>query len=303
MNNKIKQEIPLHVMLLVPVILVIIYNYGPMFGLFIAFQDYIPSNKGLLHSFLNGDWIGLDMFRYILMMPDFTLIMRNTLFIALMKIAAKIVFPLMFSLMLNEVSKKWVKKSVQTITFLPFFLSWVILGGILLEVFSPRNGIVNMVLENFGYKAFYFFGNDKIFPYMLVLTDLWKEIGFTTIILLAALTGIDPTLYEAASIDGAGRWKQTLYITFPSIMGMVILLTILGMGNIMNAGFEQIFMLYGPSVYSTGDIIDTYTYRMGIENGQFVLATAVGLFKSVISLIVMVSSYSVAKKYSNYKIF
>ena len=302
-SHKTKREIPLHIMLLLPVILVLIYNYGPMFGLFVAFQHYVPSARGLLHSFFNGRWIGFDMFRYMFMLPDFPLVLRNTVFISVMKIAAKIVFPLIFALMLNEVGRRSVKKSVQTITFLPYFLSWVILGGILLEVFSPRDGVVNLILERLGGEPVYFFGNAGLFPFMIVVTDLWKEIGFNTIILLAALTGIDPTLYEAAAIDGAGRLRQTTSITIPSILGIVVLLTILGMGNVLNAGMDQVLMLYGPSVYETGDIIDTFVYRMGLQNGQFALATAMGLFKSVVSLVLLVFSYAVAHRYTNYRIF
>nr|WP_281814266.1 ABC transporter permease subunit [Vallitalea longa] len=290
-------------MMLIPVILVVIYCYGPMLGILIAFQDYVPSTKGFFYSLINGKWIGFDMFRYIFKMPDFVSILWNTFFIATMKIIAKIIFPLIFALLLNEVRKSWFKKSVQTITFLPYFLSWVILGGILLEIFSPRTGIINTIIGYFGFEPKYFFGDPKIFPYMLVLTDLWKDIGFNTIIILAALTSIDPTLYEAAAIDGAGRLKQTLHITLPGISSIIVLIAILGLGNIMNAGFDQIFVLYGPSVYSTGDIIDTYTYRMGINNGQFSLATAVGLFKSVVSFVMLTVSYWIANKYSDYRIF
>ncbi|GMQ59874.1 ABC transporter permease subunit [Vallitalea sediminicola] len=302
-QSKFKRQLPLHLMIFIPVILVIIYCYGPMLGILIAFQDYVPSTKGFFYSLINGKWIGLDMFKYIFKMPDFPSIVWNTFFIASMKIIAKIIFPLIFALLLNEVKKSWFKKSVQTITFLPYFLSWVILGGMLLEIFSPRTGIVNQIIGCFGIEAKYFFGNPKTFPYMLVLTDLWKDIGFNTIILLAALTSINPTLYEAAAIDGAGRLKQTIHITLPGISSIVVLIAILGLGNIMNAGFDQIFVLYGPSVYSSGDIVDTYTYRMGINNGQFSLATAVGLFKSVVSFVMLTISYWIANKYSDYRIF
>ncbi len=302
-TSRFKHQLPLYVMLLIPVTLVAIYNYGPMLGVLIAFQNYYPTNKGFFVTLFQGEWIGLEMFRYIFRMPDFGSILWNTFFIAVMKILSKIFFPLVFALLLNEVRKMWFKKTVQTITFLPYFLSWVILGSVLLEVFSPSGGIANRILGIFGVEPIYFFGNAKIFPYMMVITDLWKEIGFNTIILLAALTGIDPTLYEAASIDGANRWKQTRHITIPSISGMVVLLLILGLGGVMNAGFEQIFVLYNPSVYSTGDIIDTFTYRMGISSGQYSLATAVGLFKSVVSLVMITFSYWLAHKYSDYRIF
>ena len=302
-KEKLKQQLPLHLMLLVPVILLIVYYYGPMVGLTMAFQRYIPSNNGFFKAMFNSEWVGLEHFNYMINMPDVPLVVWNTLFIAVMKIVAKIIFPLIFAILLNEVRKSWFRKSVQTITFLPYFLSWVILGGILLDIFSPRAGIVNMVLKNFNIDPVYFFGSAKAFPYMLVATDLWKELGFNTIIFLAALTAIDPSLLEAAAIDGASRFKQITSIIVPSIKGMIILVGILGLGNIMNAGFDQVFMLYNPMVYCSGDIIDTYTYRMGMENGQYSLATAVGLFKSVISFIIVTVSYKLANKYSGYRIF
>lgn len=302
-NSKLKQEIPLHIMLIIPLIIVAVYSYGPMLGLIIAFQDFVPTNKGFFYSIFNSTWVGLEQFRYMFSLPDTFPILRNTIFIAIMKIVAKIVFPLVFALLLNEITKAWYKKIVQTITFLPYFLSWVILGGILLEIFSPSSGIVNNVLGAVGIEPIYFFGIPKAFPFMLVLTDLWKEIGFNTIIFLAALTGIDPSYYEAAVVDGAGRWKQTLYITIPSVSSIVVLVTILGLGNIMNAGFDQVFMLLNSAVYSTGDIIDTYTYRLGIQDGQYALSTAVGLLKSVVSLVLIATSNFIANKFTNYRVF
>lgn len=302
-KEKFKRQLPLHLMLLFPVSLLIIYCYGPMVGLLMAFQNYIPSNKGFFRSLANSPWVGPDHFEYMLNMPDVPRAVWNTLFIAVLKIVSKIVFPLIFALLLNEVRKSWFRKGIQTVTFLPYFLSWVILGGILLDIFSPRGGIVSSLFEAFHLEAPYFFGDPKLFPFMLVATDLWKEIGFNTIIFLAALTGLDVSLLEAAAIDGAGRWQQIRNIVIPSIASTVVLVTILGIGNIMNAGFDQVFMLYNPMVYSTGDIIDTYTYRMGMENGRYSLATAVGMFKSVVTLIIMVTSYHLAKKHCDYRIF
>lgn len=302
-KGKFKRQLPLHLMLLLPMILLIIYCYGPMIGLLMGFQNYIPSNKGFFYSLSHSPWVGLDHFKYLLNMPDALRTIWNTLFISIMKIVVKIIFPLIFSLLLNEVRKGWFRKGVQTITFLPYFLSWVILGGILKDIFSPRGGIICIVLEQLNIEAPYFFGNPQLFPFMLVATDLWKEIGFNTIIFLAALTGLDITLLEAAAIDGASRWKQIIKIVLPAIASTIILVTILGLGNILNAGFDQVFMLYNPMVYSTGDIIDTYTYRMGMENGRYSLATAVGMFKSVVTLIIMTISYKIAKKVCDYKIF
>jgi putative aldouronate transport system permease protein len=227
----------------------------------------------------------------------------NTVFIALMKIVSDLAFPVLLALMLNEVRRGWFKKTVQTITFMPFFLSWVILAGILLDVFSPREGIVNQLLAAFGVEPVYFFGTPSIFPYMIVATNIWKEIGYNAIIVLAAITGIDPTLYEAAIVDGAKRIKQAVYVTVPSITPIVLLLAILSLANVLNAGFDQVFNLYSPSVYATGDILDTYVYRLGFSQGQYSLATAVGLFKSAISFVLIVISYRIANKYSDYHIF
>lgn len=302
-NAKIKNQLPLHLMLLVPVIIVLIYKYGPMLGLVMAFEDYIPSNKGFFYSlFQNSPWVGLENFRYLFKMPDFWLVLRNTMVISLGKLTCKIVFPLMLALLLNEVVHKKFKNFVQSVTFIPYFLSWVVLGGILLELFSPQGGVVNQILSFLGIKDFYLFGSAKLFPVALVASDLWKEIGYNTIIFLAALTSIDPGLYEASAIDGAGRIRQTISITIPSITGMIVLLTILGIGNILNAGFDQVYMLYSPAVYSTGDVIDTYSFRMGIQGGQYSLATAVGLFKSVVSFVMVFSANLIAKKTSGHNI-
>ena len=295
--------LPLHLMLLIPVILTIIYKYGPMLGLTMAFEDYIPSRKGFFHSlFVSSPWVGLDWFEYILKMPDFSQIIRNTVVISFGKLIAKIVFPLIFALLLNEVIHTKFKRFVQSITFVPYFLSWVILGSILLQIFSPRTGVVNQFLSIFGVENFYFFGTPEIFQPAMIITDLWKEIGYNTIIFLAALTAIDPGLYEAAAIDGAGRLKQILYISIPSLTGMALLLALLGIGSIMSAGFDKVYMLYSPAVYSTGDIIDTYSFRMGIQGGQYSLAAAVGLFKSVVSFVLMASVNFIATKINGHSI-
>ena len=185
--------------------------------------------------------------------------------------------PVTVALLLNEVVHSSFKRTVQTIIYLPYFLSWVILSGILITILSPSEGIVNQFLGYLGIGPVFFLGDEKIFPFTIVITDVWKNFGFGTIVYLSALTSIDPNLYEAAVIDGAGRWQQTWHITLPGISTTIILLTVLSTGNILNAGFEQIFNLYSPMVYSTGDIIDTLVYRMGIDNYQYGPATAVGM--------------------------
>ena len=196
-----------------------------------------------------------------------------------------------------------VKRTVQTLIYLPHFLSWVILAGVFIDLLSPTEGIVNRFLGVFGLEPIYFLGDESWFPYTMVLTDVWKEFGFGTIIYLAALTGIDPTLYEAAVVDGAGRFRQTLHITLPGILPTIVLMTVLALGNVLNAGFDQIYNLLSPQVYSTGDIIDTMVYRLGLQQVQYSTATAVGLFKSVISFALISVSYLLAYKFADYQIF
>lgn len=297
MGNKLK-TLPLHLMMLPGVILTLVFSYIPIMGIVIAFQKFVPS-KGIFHS----KWIGLDNFRYMLDMPNFTSVLWNTLFIAILKIAVGLVIPIIFALLLNEVSGALFKRTIQTTIYFPYFLSWVILGGILIDILSPSSGIVNQFLGWFGVKPIFFLGNDKWFPYTLVLTDTWKGFGYGTIVYLAALTGIDQSLYEAATVDGANRWKQMLNVTLPGMLPIITLMTVLSLGNVLNAGFEQVFNLYSPMVYSTGDIIDTFVYRLGLVEAQFGVATAVGLFKSVISLILIVISNKLANRYAGYRIF
>ena len=288
----------LHMMILPAVVLLIIFNYIPLFGLVIAFQKY-NLFRGVLHS----EWIGLDNFRFILEFPDIYQVIWNTFYIAIMKIIAGLIVPIIFALLLNEVKNAFFKRSIQTVVYFPHFLSWVLLGGILIDILSPSSGLVNQFLSVFGIKPVFFLGDDTVFPYVLVATDTWKDFGFGTIIYLAALTNIDQTQYEAAVIDGAGRWKQTLYVTLPGMMPVIILMMTLSLGNVLNAGFDQIFNLYSPIVYKTGDIIDTLVYRTGLIDRQYGPAAAIGFFKSIISFVLIVASYKLADKYANYRIF
>ncbi|MCQ6561546.1 ABC transporter permease [Paenibacillus mendelii] len=297
-TKKWRRELPLHLMVIPGLILVLIYHYGPMAGITIAFQKFIPA-KG----FFDSKWIGLENFRYVMSLPDTWQILWNTVYIAVMKIVAGLIVPITVSLLINEMGKALIKRSVQTLIYLPHFLSWVILGGILIDLLSPSQGIVNQFLGYLGIEPIYFLGLDNWFPYTLVISDVWKEFGFSTIVYLAALTSINPTFYEAAIVDGASRWKQTLYITLPGMMPIIILLTTLSLGNVLNAGFDQVFNLYSPQVYKSGDIIDTFVYRIGLVDAQYGVATAVGLFKSVVSFFMITVSYYLAYRLANYRIF
>jgi len=296
--SRLKMEWPLHLLILPGLILVIIYNYIPMLGLVMAFQKFIPA-LGITGS----KWIGLDNFRYLLDLPNIWQVLWNTVYIAVMKIIVGLIAPITLAILLNEIIHERFKKFVQTMIYLPHFLSWVILGGILIDILSPNNGIVNQVIKAFGFEPIFFLGDNDWFPFTVVLTDQWKEMGFNTIVYLAAITGIDPTLYEAAKLDGANRLRQTWHVTLPGMLPIIILLMTLSLGNVLNAGFDQIFNLYSPAVYESGDIIDTFVYRLGLVEAQYSVATAVGMFKSVVSLVLISVSYWMAYRFANYRIF
>lgn len=295
----IKKQLPLHLMILPGFILLLIFSYLPMAGIIIAFQKFIPA-KGL---FGHQKWIGLENFKYVMDLPNFGSIMWNTISIAVMKIILGLVIPVIFAILINEVTNNGLKRGVQTLIYLPHFLSWVVLGGILIDILSPSGGIVNGLIKSLGIEPVFFLGDNKWFPATMVLTETWKEFGYGTIIYLAAITGIDPSLYEAARIDGANRWKQTLNITLPGMKMVIVLLMVLSLGNLLNAGFDQIFNLYSPPVYQSGDIIDTFVYRIGLLEAQYGVATAVGLFKSVVSFTLISVSYFFAYKFADYRIF
>lgn len=302
MNSKTKKKrnsfVKHYWIMLLPALLwLVLFNIKPMFGVVMAFQDF---NPGL--GIWGSEWVGLENFEYMFSLKDTWSILYNTLFIAILKIIGNLVVPLVFALMLNEITNSTFKKSVQTIVYLPHFISWVILAGILKDLFS-LSGPINQIVTFFGGEATIFFAKDYMFPWLVVGSDVWKEFGFNAVVFLAALTGISPSLYEAAAIDGAGRWKRMLHITLPGIIPTIVLIGVLSLSNILNAGFDQIFNLYNPLVYSTGDIIDTWVYRTGLNDMQYSLATAVGLLKSVVGFIMITGSYGLAYKFAGYRIF
>lgn len=298
-HSKFRRQLPLHLMLVPGLIFIIVFNYVPMAGLRIAFQKFVPA-KGL---FGDQKWVGFKNFEDVFNQPNFGNVFYNTIFISVMKIILSLIVPILIALMLNEVRHLKYRKAVQTIIFIPFFISWVTLGGILVDILSPSNGAINMVIKFLGFEPIYFLGNTKTFPYVMAISDCWKGMGYNTIVYTAAIAGIDPGLYEAAAIDGAGRWKRTWHITLPGMRSIIVLLAVLGLGNVLNAGFDQIYMLYSPQVYETGDVIDTLVYRLGLMNYQYGLSTAVGLFKSVISSILVGISYYLAYRFADYRLF
>ncbi len=296
--KKLKKEWPFHLLLLPAVIMVIVFCYVPMAGISLAFLDYKPAQ-----GFAKAPFVGLKHFRTLFSNPNFFLALKNTVIIAGWKLATGLLVPLALALMLNEIRKIWFKRLTQTLIYLPYFISWVLMAGIIIDVFSPTSGIVNRGLELLGMESVYFLGDNRWARFTIILTNIWKEAGWGTIIFMAALTGIDLNLYEAAVIDGAGRLKQMWHVTLPGIVPTVILVGTLSLSNVLNAGFDQIYNLMSGVTMETLDIIDTLVYRVGVENGQYSLATAAGLFKSVVSCFFIVLSYRLADKFAGYKIF
>lgn len=262
-----------------------------------AFENYNPG-LGLLKS----PWIGLENFEYMFQLKDVRQILTNTFIIAFFKIIGNLVVPVIFALLLNEVKQITFKRTTQTIVYLPHFLSWVALGGMLMEIFGLY-GPVNSVIGWLGLDKILFFQKGNLFRGLVIGSDIWKNFGFNAIVYLAALTGINQELYEAAAIDGAGKWKRMLHITLPGIKGTIVLMLVLGLGNILNAGFDQIYNIYNPAVYEAADIIDTWVYRAGLVDLQFSLASAVGLLKSVVGFTTISISYALAYKFAGYRIF
>lgn len=299
LKGRARREFPLHMMMMPGVIALVIFSYLPMCGIIIAFQSFNPA-KGLFGA---NPFIGLENFRYVFSLPNIWRVFFNTLGIAVAKIIIGTLVPICVALMLNECRLMAFKRTVQTFIYFPYFISWIILGGILLDILSPSNGIVNEVIKLFGKEPIYFLGDNRYFPGTLVISDVWRNFGYNSVVYLAAITGIDMALYEAASIDGAGRWKQTVHVTLPGMSTIIILMMILNLGNLLNAGFEQVFNLYSAQVYESGDIIDTLVYRLGLEQAKFGPSTAVGLLKSVISLLLISSTYYIAYKKFDYKVF
>ena len=295
----IKNQITWWMMLLPGLLITLIFKYGAMFGVVIAFEDFNYAAGG----FFGHEWVGLENFIYVFTLKDFSQSIINTLIMQTWKIVLGLVVPLVLALLINEVGKKWFAKLVQTTFFLPFFLSWIILGGIINQVFS-YNGIVNAIRVMFGAERALFLIDNKYFRTIMIVTDVWKGMGYNMVIFLAAIIGIDPSLYEAAEIDGANRIGRMIHVTIPGMAPMIILLSTLSLGGLLNGNFDQIYVLYNPLVYQTGDIIDTFIYRISFTgNMQMDVGAAVGLMKSIISIILIGGTYFFAYKKFGYRIF
>ncbi len=286
----IKRDKYLLLLLLPGILLTFVFKYLPMGGLLIAFKDY-SIVKGIWAS----PWVGLDNFRMAFSSTDFGNVLRNTLLISIYKILFGFPAPIILSLMLNEISSTKFKKTVQTILYLPHFISWVVISGIMLSILSPTYGILGDIYEFFGQKPIHIMASKGHMRSLLVISEIWKETGWGTIIYMAALSTVDPNLYEASIIDGAGKMKQIWYITLPCISGVVVLMLILRIGGLMNAGFEQVLVLQNDAVRPVTDIFDTFVYRRGLQRGNYSYSTTVGFFQSVVSLILILGANRFAK--------
>jgi len=286
-------------MLIPGLFFVFIFGYLPLAGLTVGFQRFIPA----LGLFGKQEWVGLGNIELIFSFPNTWGVIRNTVIIAFGKIVLGLLVPIIVTLLLNELKNNKTKRIIQTIIYFPHFISWVVFAALLHDVLSPSTGLINNLIGFLGMEPVYFLGNNNYFQGTMIVTDIAKNFGYGTVVYMAAITGIDPNLYEAAEIDGAGRWRQTWHITLPGLQMVIVLMMVLSLGNVLNAGFDQIFNMYNPYVMETGDIIDTMMYRLGIDRGMFGPSTAIGLLKSIISFIFISVSYFIAYKFFDYRIF
>lgn len=287
----------IQLMVIPALLLIFVFAYIPMYGILMAFQDY-----SIFNGFWASPWVGFKHFRMFFHAPEFWTIIRNTIVISLLKFCIGFPAPIILALMLNEVRHMFFKRIIQTVSYLPHFLSWVIVAGFTMSILSTDNGSLNILLQTLHLikEPIGFLGKAEYFWSIIVTTSVWKEIGFGSIVYLAAIAGINPSLYEAASIDGAGRIKQIFMITIPSILPVVVIFMILAIGNLVSAGFEDILLLGGnPVLRDVSNVIDTYVYRVGITNQRFSYATAVGLFKAVISVGLLTFANMFARKSGN----
>ncbi|CAH1225677.1 putative multiple-sugar transport system permease YteP [Paenibacillus allorhizoplanae] len=280
----------LYILLIPAVVYFLIFNYVPMYGIIIAFKDFNFS-KGIVGS----PWIGFENFKYMFGLSDFYTVFWNSLYLSFLRLVFGFPFPILLALLLNEMRNRTYQRITQTIIYLPHFISWVVIGGILVNFLSPSWGVVNIFLKQFGFEPVFFLADTNYFRPLVILSSMWKESGWESILYLAAMVGINTELYEAASIDGANRFQRIRYVTLPGIKSTIIILLILRLGHIMGNGFEQIFVLQNPLNLSVSEVFETYVYRVGLIGGRFSFGTTVGLFTSVIGLIFLLASNQIAK--------
>ena len=288
--KRLKRDWQLYLMLFPPTVMLILFAYVPMTGLVMAFQEY-----DIFSGFFSSPWVGMKHFDTLFSMQEFPRVLRNTLLISLYKILFYYPMPILLAIFLNEVSSTAFKRSVQTIVYLPHFISWAVVSGLVFDLLSST-GIVNTVVTSLGGQRINYMMIPRYFRTIVVLSAIWKEVGYGAIIYLAAITGIDPTLYEAAQMDGAGRIRRILHITLPGILPVCVLMLLLRLGTVMDANFEQIYTLLNPTIMDTGDVISTYIYRNGLSQMRYSYATAAGLFNSVVSFALVFVSNGISRR-------
>ncbi|NSW89465.1 MAG: sugar ABC transporter permease [Firmicutes bacterium] len=285
-------------MLLPGLIHYIIFKYGPIYGVIIAFKDY-----RLVDGILASPWVGLKHFKIMFGTSDVWQVFKNTLIISTYKLIFGFPAPIILALLINEVQNIHFKKTIQTISYMPHFLSWVVLSGLLINFLSPSTGPINNLLRALGRQPIFFVADPRYFRAVLVISSIWKEVGWGTIVYLASISNVDIQLYESAVLDGASKFKQAIYITLPSIAPVIVIMLIFAVGGIVNDDFDQIFNLYSPVVYRVADVFSTYVYRMGLENALYSFSTAAGLFKNVIAFILIIITNYIARKLSEYSLW
>lgn len=290
---RVRSLLCLYLMFAPTAILMFLFNYIPMYGIIIAFKDF-SIFKGMTAS----EWVGLKHFSTFLHDEKFWIIMKNTWIINLYDLLFGFTAPILFALLANELHQKTIKRVVQSVSYLPHFLSWVVVSGIFYQILSPQTGLVNAFLGWFGVEPIFFMTEEGIFRGILVFADIWKNVGWSAILYFAVISGIDTSLYEAAWIDGANRFKQAIHITIPHMMPMIVLLFLLKLANLFGIGFERVFLLQNPLVYDVSDVISTYVYRAGLELSQYSLTTAIGLTQSVLGFVLLVASNKFSKRWT-----
>ncbi len=295
---RIKRDKWYYILLIPGLLYYVVFKYAPMWGTLYAFQNYSPAR-----GFWGSEWVGLQHFQRFFTSPQFRSLLINTLAFAVLNLVFYFPFPIILALLLNELRGAFIKRTVQSVIYLPHFLSWVVVASITQQILTTEGGIINELRALLGGEKIPFLASERWLRTLVLFQIMWKEGGWGTIIFLAALTGVDPALYDAAVVDGAGHWRKLWHITLPGIRPTIVTLLILRMGNFLDTGFEQLFLMTNSMNRSVGDVFDTYVYRNGIINGQFSFATAVGLFKSAIGLMLVLTSNFLANKIGEEGIF
>ena len=291
LKTRFKKSIPIYMLLIPAMLLLLAFHYAPIFGIVIAFEDYSPF-RGVFGS----QWVWLKHFKLFLSDENFWRVMKNTVIINLYQLTFGFPFPIIFALFINELRSNRFKKVIQTISYLPHFLSWVVVASIVTTILSPSTGIINNVLTSvFQMDSIYFLAKPQYFRTILVVSSIWKNFGMSSVYYIASLASIDQELYQAAAIDGAGRLKQTWHITLPGLRNIIIVLLVINIGSLINIGFDQIYLLYNPLVYDVGDVISTYTYRMGIEKTQYSITAAIGITQSAVNFALVFSANKLSR--------